>query len=181
LRVLRKLQRPKLHELKLPIEAERLLRKALTEKSGLIVIAGATGSGKTTTIHALLSEMDSTKLNIMSLEDPVEYRFNGLSQVQISKHITFATGLRALLRQDPDVIFVGECRDSETAQLALEAAGTGHLVLTTVHTGSVEDIPKRFEKLGCDRKTLGKAVNLSAFQKLIPEKDTQRLHFEWRI
>jgi len=99
LRVLRKHHRPKLHELNLPIEAEQALRKVLMEKSGLIVIAGATGSGKTTTIHALLSELDSTKTNIMSLEDPVEYRFNGLSQIQISKHITFATGLRALLRK----------------------------------------------------------------------------------
>lgn len=180
LRILRRNARPRLKQVGLPEQALNEVKQALSQKSGLIVIAGATGSGKTTTIHALLGEIDSTKLNVATLEDPVEYRAPQLSQVQITKSLTFASGLRSLLRQDPDVIFVGECRDSETARLAIEAAGTGHLVLTTVHTGSVDQIRDRFVELGCDKDSVGKNLIFAGFQRLIPENGKLRLDFEWR-
>jgi type IV pilus assembly protein PilB len=180
LRVLKRNKQQDLTRLRLGSEAEDKIKNALRQKSGLIVIAGATGSGKTTTIHSLLAEIDSSSLNVMTLEDPVEYRAARLSQVQISKQLTFAKGLRSILRQDPDVIFVGECRDSETAKLALEAAGTGHLVLTTVHTGHVEHIPHRFAELSCDSASLERVLIFAAFQKLVPTSKGLKLEFQWK-
>jgi type IV pilus assembly protein PilB len=180
LRVLKRNKQQSLKRLGLSFDTENSLKKALRQKSGLIVIAGATGSGKTSTIHSLLSEIDSHSLNIMTLEDPVEYKAPRLSQIQISKQLTFAKGLRSILRQDPDVIFVGECRDSETAKLALEAAGTGHLVLTTVHTGHVEHISHRFEELSCNQEALQRVLIFAAFQKLIPSPNGLKLEFQWK-
>ncbi|MBI2601890.1 MAG: Flp pilus assembly complex ATPase component TadA [Deltaproteobacteria bacterium] len=180
LRVLKRNKRQNLASLGIPTEAELAVRTALQKNSGLIVIAGATGSGKTSTVHALLSEIDTLSLNVMTLEDPVEYRAARLSQVQISKHLTFATGLRSILRQDPDVIFVGECRDAETANLAIEASGTGHLVLTTVHTGHVEHIAHRFEELDCDKVSLERVLLFTAFQQLVPSPQGLNLDFQWK-
>lgn len=180
LRILRRANRPKLAQLGLDVEAELQIRKALDQSAGLIVIAGATGSGKTTTIHSLLAEIDSATLNVVTLEDPVEYRAAGLSQVQISRELTFSKGLRSLLRQDPDVIFVGECRDAETATLALEAAGTGHLVLTTVHAGSIAQITHRLIELACDKDSVARVLIFSAFQQLIPSNNGRKLDFQWK-
>ncbi len=180
LRVLRRSGRPRLQELGLPVEAMQAIEQCLALSSGLIAIAGATGSGKTTTLHALLGELDSKSLNIVTLENPVEYRAPGLSQVQITSELTFARGLRALLRQDPDVIFVGECRDSETAHLALEAAGTGHLVLTSIHAGGLDQIASRFEELSCSRANLEKVLRFCAFQELIPSPKGLNLAFQWK-
>lgn len=180
LRVLRRGERPQLSSLGLPEKAMEEIQQALATTSGLIVIAGATGSGKTTTIHALLGEIDTQSLNVVTLEDPVEYRASGLLQVQITKQLSFAVGLRSLLRQDPDVIFVGECRDAETAALALEAAGTGHLVLTTVHTGSVDHITHRFMELGCQKSSVEQVLRFAAWQQLEPSPNGLKLNLQWR-
>lgn len=180
LRVLRRSGRPQLAQLGLDDNALFHIKNALSQSSGLIVIAGATGSGKTTTIHALLSEIDSQTLNVVTLEDPVEYRAKGLSQVQISKDLSFVKGLRSILRQDPDVIFVGECRDAETAGLACEAAATGHLVLTTAHASSVEQIITRFCELTGNKTSIEQVLIFSAFQQLIPSTLGLKLDFKWK-
>src|SRR3989344_236882 len=116
----------------------KTIRRVLDRPYGLVLITGPTGSGKSTTLYAMLKEVDRDHLNVLSLEDPVEYSIEGVSQSQIHPEIdyTFATGLRTTLRQDPDIIMVGEIRDKETAQLAIHAALTGHLVLSTIHTNN---------------------------------------------
>ncbi|MCK6478429.1 MAG: GspE/PulE family protein, partial [Phycisphaerales bacterium] len=114
--------------------------------TGIILVTGPTGSGKTTTLYAALQRVDRNTRNVMTIEDPVEYHLDGISQMQVNpkRGVTFATGLRALLRQDPDVILVGEIRDQETAQLAVQASLTGHLVLATLHTN---DAPSAITRL----------------------------------
>lgn len=179
LRLLRKNNRPRLDDLGISENARAELRQTLTASAGLIVIAGATGSGKTTTLHALLAELDSTRLNIVTLENPVELRFPGLTQIDVTPRLTFALGLRAILRQDPDVILVGEVRDEETAALALQAAGTGHLVLTTLHANSAADVCARLSELGCDPDLLRRHLLLSAFQKLVVEDGRMRAEINW--
>lgn len=110
------------------------------EKRGLFIVTGPTGSGKTTTLYSLINSMNDGSLNIVTLEDPVEYRVKGLHQIEVDiNHLSFPQGLRAILRQDPDIILVGEIRDAETAAIAIEAAITGHLVLTTMHAGTVDE------------------------------------------
>jgi type IV pilus assembly protein PilB len=106
--------------------------------NGVILIAGPTGSGKTTTMYTMVSELNREEVNLVTLEDPIEYDIDGVNQVQINEKVgmTFANGLRAILRQDPDIIAVGEIRDGETAEIAMRAAITGHLVLSTIHTNS---------------------------------------------
>jgi type IV pilus assembly protein PilB len=121
------------------------LRRAVNKPHGLILICGPTGSGKSTTLYSMLSEVDREHKNVLSLEDPIEYYVEGVTQSQVRPEIgyTFANGLRTTLRQDPDVIMVGEIRDAETAKLAIQAALTGHLVLSTIHTNdSVGTIPR---------------------------------------
>src|SRR3989344_6095088 len=115
-----------------------LVKAAIKKPYGLILISGPTGSGKTTTLYSMLNEVDREHQNVLSLEDPIEYNIEGMSQSQVKPEIgyTFASGLRTTLRQDPDVIMVGEIRDKETAQLAIQAALTGHLVFSTIHTNS---------------------------------------------
>ncbi|MDR8235591.1 type II secretion system protein GspE, partial [Acinetobacter baumannii] len=105
---------------------------------GIILVTGPTGSGKSTTLYAALSRLDARERNIMTIEDPVEYELEGIGQTQVNAKVemTFARGLRAILRQDPDVVLVGEIRDGETAQIAVQASLTGHLVLSTLHTNS---------------------------------------------
>jgi len=125
--------------------AKEILEEEIKEPFGLILITGPTGSGKSTTLYTALSMLDREENNIITLEDPVEYRIKGINQSQIRPEIgfTFATGLRSILRQDPDVIMVGEIRDEETAELTVHAALTGHLVLSTLHTNnSVGSIPR---------------------------------------
>jgi len=130
-----------LAELGMRNEVEHGVRKLLQNPYGLIMVAGPTGSGKTTTLYALLRELNSESQNIISIEDPVEYRLPGVNQAQVNTKIglDFALGLRAILRQDPDVIMVGEIRDRETARIATTAALTGHLVLTTIHTNTAAE------------------------------------------
>jgi len=128
------------------------VREMMKTPYGIILIAGPTGSGKSTTLFAMLSELDREKFNVVSLEDPVEYEIPGVAQSQVRPEIdyTFANGLRSILRQDPDIIMVGEIRDKETAVLAVQAALTGHLVLSTVHTNTAAGAIPRLVDMGVD-------------------------------
>lgn len=134
------------------------LRKLIHQPSGMIIFTGPTGSGKTTTLYALLRDLDQSSLNIMTLEDPVEYHIPGIRQTEVSKNLSYASGVRSLLRQDPDVILLGEIRDEETANMALRASMTGHLVLTTLHTPDIFTVPARLRDLGVSMDVL--AANL---------------------
>lgn len=136
---------PTLPELGLRGMALRHLEENIARPHGIILVTGPTGSGKTTTLYSVLSKLNSTKVNIMTLEDPVEYQMPGVNQVQINVQagLTFASGLRAFLRQDPNIIMVGEVRDQETADLAIQASLTGHLVFSTLHTnGAAGALPR---------------------------------------
>jgi len=128
------------------------LRRLLRNRDGILVVTGPTGSGKTTTMYAALREIASEDVNIMTVEDPVEYELPGLTQIQVDakQGVTFQTALRAILRQDPDVIFVGEIRDGATAEMAAQASLTGHLVLATVHANDAVGSVRRFLDLGLD-------------------------------
>ncbi len=145
-----------------------LVRNALGRPYGLILISGPTGSGKTTTLYSMLNEIDRDHQNVLSLEDPVEYNIEGISQSQVQPEIgyTFATGLRTTLRQDPDVIMVGEIRDKETAQLAIQAALTGHLVFSTIHTNSAIGVVPRLVDMGVDPYLIAPTLILSMAQRL---------------
>jgi type II secretory ATPase GspE/PulE/Tfp pilus assembly ATPase PilB-like protein len=145
------------------------LRAALTGPAGLIYLTGPTGSGKTTTLHAALQAFDQRRRVIHTLEDPVEYEMRGIRQTEIREKIglTFAGTLRALLRQNPDVILVGETRDGETAQLAIRAALTGHLVLSTLHTNDALAAIPRLRDLGVDSFLIAASLRLVAAQRLV--------------
>jgi len=146
-----------------------LIREAIKKPYGLILISGPTGSGKTTTLYSMLQEVDREMNNVLSLEDPVEYNVEGMSQSQVRPEIgyTFATGLRTTLRQDPDVIMVGEIRDKETAALAVQAALTGHLVLSTIHTNSAVGVVPRLIDMGIDPYLIAPTLILSMAQRLV--------------
>lgn len=163
-RGVRSLEKMGLSELNL-----NLIREAITRPYGMILISGPTGSGKSTTLYSMLNEVDREGKNVLSLEDPVEYNIDGMSQSQVRPEIgyTFATGLRTTLRQDPDVIMVGEIRDKETAQLAIQAALTGHLVLSTIHTNNALGIIPRLIDMGVDPYLLGPTLILMMAQRLV--------------
>ncbi|MEN9647620.1 MAG: hypothetical protein RLY57_424 [Candidatus Parcubacteria bacterium] len=146
----------------------KMLLDAIEKPYGMILISGPTGSGKTTTLYSLLKEFDSEHDNILSLEDPVEYTMEGVSQSQMKPEIgyTFAAGLRTTLRQDPDIIMVGEIRDKETAQLAIQAALTGHLVLSTIHTNTACGIVPRLIDMGIDPYLIPPTLILGMAQRL---------------
>ncbi len=144
------------------------IRRVIKEPYGIILISGPTGSGKSTTLYAMLSEVDRLTKNVLSLEDPVEYNISGVSQSQVRPEIgyTFANGLRAALRQDPDIIMVGEIRDKETAQLAIQAALTGHLVLSTIHTNNAIGVVPRLIDMGVDPYLIAPTLKLAIAQRL---------------
>lgn len=144
------------------------IRRLLSEPYGIILISGPTGSGKSTTLYAMLAELDKATQNVLSLEDPVEYDMEGVSQSQVRPEIgyTFANGLRAALRQDPDIIMVGEIRDKETAQLAIQAALTGHLVLSTIHTNNSIGVIPRLIDMGVDPYLIAPTLKLAIAQRL---------------
>jgi type IV pilus assembly protein PilB len=146
-----------------------LLEKAVKDPFGMILITGPTGSGKTTTLYAILNVLNQEGVNIISLEDPVEYYIEGINQSQIKPEIdyTFATGLRHILRQDPDIIMVGEVRDKETAGLAIHAALTGHLFLSTLHTNNALGVIPRLIDMGIEPFLLPPSLNLAVAQRLI--------------
>ena len=148
-----------------------MIRKVLNKPYGLVLITGPTGSGKSTTLYAMLNELNKETDNIVSLEDPVEYQVPGVNQSQVMPEIgyTFASGLRSILRQDPDIIMVGEIRDKETAQLAIQAALTGHLVFSTLHTNSAVGAIPRLVDMGIDPYLIAPTLVLSMAQRLIPK------------
>lgn len=160
---------PSLSILGLDEELERTLIAAAAAPEGLIVFAGPTGSGKTTTLHAVLNTVDAERRNVVSIEDPVEIRSRRLRQVQVRRDLglDFASALRFVLRQDPDVLLVGETRDTETAQLVVQAALAGHLVLTTVHAASALEVFDRLAQLGADRSLLAQVTRLAVSQRLL--------------
>jgi type IV pilus assembly protein PilB len=146
-----------------------LVKTALAKPYGLILLTGPTGSGKSTSIYSLLNELDKEERNIVSLEDPVEYQISGINQSQVMPEIgyTFASGLRSILRQDPDVIMVGEIRDKETAELAIQAALTGHLVFSTLHTNSAVGAIPRLIDMGIDPYLIAPTLVLTIAQRLV--------------
>lgn len=152
----------------LPANLEKV-QAALAKPFGMILITGPTGSGKTTTLYALLDKLNSEKVNIVSLEDPVEYFVSGLNQSQVRPEIgyDFASGLRQILRQDPDVIMVGEIRDRETAALAVQAALTGHIVLSTLHTNNAAGVVPRLLDMGVDSYLIPVSLNMIVSQRLV--------------
>ncbi len=145
------------------------LRKFIKEPYGMVLVTGPTGSGKTTTLYAALSEIQSSEDKIITIEDPVEYQLRGITQIPVNekKGLTFARGLRAILRHDPDKIMVGEIRDEETAQIAVQSALTGHLVFTTVHANNVVDVLGRFLNMKVDLYNFVSALNCVLAQRLV--------------
>jgi type IV pilus assembly protein PilB len=145
-----------------------VIKKIVKEPYGIILISGPTGSGKSTTLRGMIGEVDTLTENVMSLEDPIEYNLDGVSQSQVRPEIgyTFATGLRAALRQDPDIIMVGEIRDKETAQLAIQAALTGHLVLSTIHTNNAIGVIPRLIDMGVDPYLIAPTLKMAIAQRL---------------
>ncbi|MFZ2681797.1 MAG: GspE/PulE family protein [Patescibacteria group bacterium] len=151
-----------------PASLKRLTRE-IERPNGMIITTGPTGSGKTTTLYAILSKLNTKDVKIITLEDPVEYKVKGLNQSQIdySKDYTFAKGLRSILRQDPDIVMVGEIRDLETAEIAIQAALTGHLLLSTIHTNDAAGAVPRFLSMGVAPHLLAPAINAIMGQRLI--------------
>ncbi len=162
------------HELRLdilgfPSEELKRFRKYIAEPYGMVLVTGPTGSGKTTTLYAALSEIKTIEDKIVTIEDPVEYQLRGITQIPINekKGLTFARGLRSILRHDPDKIMVGEIRDPETAQIAIQSALTGHLVFTTVHANNVLDVLGRFLNMGVEAYQFVSALNCVLAQRLV--------------
>ena len=145
------------------------LKREIDKPNGMIVTTGPTGSGKTTTLYAILRKLNTEDVKIITLEDPVEYKLQGVNQSQIehSKDYTFAKGLRSILRQDPDIVMVGEIRDLETAEIAIQAALTGHLVVSTIHTNSAAGAIPRFLSMGVQPFLLAPAINCVIGQRLV--------------
>ncbi len=138
----------------------KIILKAISSSQGMVLVTGPTGSGKTTTLYSILKHINSPKLNVLTAEDPVEYEMEGIAQVQVREDIgyTFSTALRSFLRQDPEVILIGEIRDKDTVDIALKAALTGHLVFSTIHTNDAISTITRLTKYGHSR-----LLNFSSF------------------
>lgn len=160
---------PKLPELGLRGRALKNLEDSILRPHGIVIICGPTGSGKTTTLYSLLSRINTPRVNIMTLEDPVEYQINGVNQVQINPTagLTFASGLRSFLRQDPNIIMVGEIRDAETAGLAIQAALTGHLVFSTLHTTDASGVLPRLLDMGAEPFLLASTITCIVAQRVV--------------
>lgn len=156
--------------------ALRVIRKGIRHPNGMILTSGPTGSGKTTSLYALIKEIKNDTVNIVTLEDPVEYKMEGVNQIQVNGDVglTFATGLRSILRQDPDVVMVGEIRDSETASLAVQAALTGHLVFSTLHTNSAAGVLPRLLDMGVEPFLIASTVNTIIGQRLVRKVSEKR-------
>jgi len=159
----------KLEGMGLPQKELARLKRLIKAPYGMFLMTGPTGSGKTTTLYRALSEVNSKDTKIITIEDPVEYQLKGIVQipVNVKKGLTFASGLRSILRHDPDKILVGEIRDTETAQIALQSALTGHLVFTTVHANSSFEVINRFTHMGVQPYSLMAALNCIVAQRLV--------------
>lgn len=160
--------------------ALRMLRKGAGRPNGMILTSGPTGSGKSTSMYALIQEIKNDAVNIVTLEDPVEYKMSGINQIQVNPDVglTFATGLRSILRQDPDVVMVGEIRDKETATLAIQAALTGHLVFSTLHTNSAAGILPRLLDMGIEPFLIASTVHTVIGQRLVRRIATEREEYQ---
>ncbi|OQX27866.1 MAG: type II secretion system protein GspE [Desulfobacteraceae bacterium IS3] len=158
-----------LSDLGMSSESLGILKKLVASPNGIILVTGPTGSGKTTTLYAILSSINTPDINIITIEDPVEYQLKGISQIQVNPKIelTFARGLRSIVRQDPDVILVGEIRDKETAEIAVQSALTGHLVFSTLHTNDSASAITRLVDIGVEPFLISSAVLAVAAQRLI--------------
>ncbi|HZQ29670.1 MAG TPA: GspE/PulE family protein [Patescibacteria group bacterium] len=160
---------PTLNDLGLTGNSLKNLETSILRPHGIIIVCGPTGSGKTTTLYSVLNKLNTTRVNIMTLEDPVEYQIAGINQVQINPAVglTFATGLRSFLRQDPNIILVGEIRDKETTELAIQAALTGHLVFSTLHTSNASGALPRLIDLGAENFLLASTMNAILGQRIV--------------
>lgn len=158
------------NELGMRREQESLFRRALSKGQGLILTTGPTGSGKTSTLYVALKLLNQEMVSIISIEDPVEYRLPGVTQIQVNERsgLSFARGLRSLVRQDPDIVMIGEIRDRETAEIAIHASLTGHLVLSTLHTMSAAAAPLRLMDMGIPPYLLSASLSLVMAQRLVP-------------
>jgi len=165
-----------LDDIGMPALADDAFRNMLKEEQGLILVTGPTGSGKTTTLYAALNEINDGSLNINTIEQPVEYVVPGFVQLNVTPYLSFASGLRALLRQDPDVILIGEIRDQETAEIAIQAANTGHLVLATLHANNGAQAIPRLLDLGVDRQTLASVLIGVIAQRLVDTLNKDMTH-----
>lgn len=158
-----------LEELGMPADTLRQFRRLITAEHGIILVTGPTGSGKTTTLYAALRELNAAEKNVLTLEDPIEYQLDGISQTQVNekKGMTFVSGLRSVLRQDPDVIMVGEIRDRDTATMAIQSALTGHLVFSTLHTNDATSAIVRLMDLGIEPYLIASSVIGVLAQRLV--------------
>ncbi len=158
-----------LTDLGMPQDRLDQFSRQITNPNGIILVTGPTGSGKTTTLYAALTTINNTDINIITVEDPIEYRISGIGQVQVNSKIdlTFASGLRSIVRQDPDVILVGEIRDTETAEIAIQSALTGHLVFSTLHTNDSASAITRLRDMGIESFLISSSVNAILAQRLI--------------
>jgi type IV pilus assembly protein PilB len=158
-----------LAQLGMPADALTIWQHQITQPHGILLVTGPTGSGKSTTLYASLGQMDRNRQNISTVEDPIEYHFDGINQVQVHEKIgmSFASALRSLLRQDPDVVMVGEIRDTETSRIAVQAALTGHLVLSTLHTNDAPSSVTRLINIGVEPFLIGAALNGVLAQRLV--------------
>ncbi len=147
----------------------KTINRNIVKTHGMLLMTGPTGSGKTTTLYSMLKLLNSPEVNISTIEDPIEYRLEGINQIQVNPkaHLTFSTGLRSLLRQDPDIVMVGEIRDEETAGIAINASLTGHLVLATLHTNDAASSLPRMQEMGVESFLLGATVKLIIAQRLV--------------
>jgi type II secretory ATPase GspE/PulE/Tfp pilus assembly ATPase PilB-like protein len=158
-----------LDDLGLRKDLYKTFEKEIQKPNGMIIVTGPTGSGKTTTLYAFLKKIQNPEIKIITIEDPIEYHLKGISQTQVSpeKGYTFADGLKSIVRQDPDVILVGEIRDLETAKIALQAALTGHLVLSTLHTNDAAGTIPRLVDLGTDPSSIASGLKMAVAQRLV--------------
>ena len=171
-------------ELGFPAEEARL-KKSINKRNSMTIMAAPTGEGKTTTLYSIIDYLNSPEINITTIEDPVEIRIDGLNQIEIDKNITFSESLRTVLRQDPDIILVGEIRDKETAEIAVQAGQTGHYVLSTIHTINSVEVITRLRKMGVSdydiASTLATTISQRLIRKLCPNCMKQRPFTEEEI
>ncbi|MFV0438373.1 MAG: type II secretion system ATPase GspE [Desulfopila sp.] len=158
-----------LADLGMPADRLAIFAQQIKASNGIVLVTGPTGSGKTTTLYAALTSINSTDINIITVEDPIEYRISGIGQMQVNPkiHLTFASGLRSIVRQDPDVILVGEIRDPETAEIAIQSALTGHLVFSTLHTNDSASAITRLRDMGVEPFLIASSINAVLAQRLV--------------
>jgi type II secretory ATPase GspE/PulE/Tfp pilus assembly ATPase PilB-like protein len=157
---------------------EKNLKRSINKKNSMTIMAAPTGEGKTTTLYSIIDYLNKPEINITTIEDPVEIRIDGLNQIEIDKQITFSESLRTVLRQDPDIILVGEIRDKETAEIAIQAGQTGHYVLSTIHTINSIEVITRLRKMGLSdydiASTLATTISQRLVRKLCPHCKQER-------